>query len=78
MEIKEVVFVIAFAVLLILVNVGSYRAGYSTGYLKSHKIVLDMNRNFLEVVKINKNYERQLQIYERLDQIRQERKSNGR
>lgn len=72
MEIKEILFVIGFAALLIVVNVGSYRAGYSTGYLKSHKTVLALHKKFLEVVEINKNYERQLKIYERLEKIRQE------
>ena len=55
MEIKEVVFVIAFAVLLILVNVGSYRAGYSKGYWKSHEIVLALDENFWKISKMRKH-----------------------
>ena len=50
--------------LLILTAAGFYRAGYAKGYLASHKIVLEINENFLQVLAIAKRYERKLKELE--------------
>lgn len=57
--------IILLLTLFFLTAVGFYRAGYAKGYLASHKIVLEMNENFLQVLAIARAYEKEL---ERLEQ----------